>query len=111
MKAVPAICTLSPILRIAVSADGEAYKTLVNITAWIVQQIDGDAEVAASLKAPIAANGLSVMRQIDIRATPDSPVVVKTFIRWNHAHACWHVMIEGPYETHWERDQVDEGMN
>lgn len=74
------------------------------------QVIASDEKIAASLKVP-KLPGSTLLRQSDIRATADGPIILTTFVCWSDRHNCWHVLIESANENHWERAQLNERMN
>lgn len=51
------------------------------------------------------------MRQIDLRATPDSPILLKIFVSWDHDHQRWHAFAEGPEEMVWEKNVANVEVN
>jgi len=85
-------------------------ETLVRLAASVAKQINDMPDVAASLKVP-KVTGVSLMRQIDLRASASSPVVAEAFTRWNHERGKWQVMLQAPGERFFNREMVDENAN
>ena len=98
---IPYVCTLSPFLRNLMRSAQEIHKlTLQRMVEGVVLQIDGDEEVVASLKVPV--DGWSA-RQVDLRAEPGSPILVKTFVAWDEEKNHYHVFVESHHEEYWEQ--------
>ena len=98
-------CSLSPALRAVIKASE------VDIAPYIedvVEDIDGNEEVATSLKHSIP--GMATVRQIDIKKDTGQ-VLFKCFVEWIERSEMWLVAVEGANETFWEdyRGQYGQG--
>jgi hypothetical protein len=97
---IPYVASYSPLLREGIKATGTNIAPHVEA---IVLDIEGNKEVAASLRAP---SEFQVKRQVDIKKSsdPDSPVLLKCFIEWgfNDERQMWVIWIESGEETYWE---------
>jgi len=100
---------ISPLVQIAVKAMNNLDQ-IERLAAGTAEQIAGNAEVSRSLKVP-KLPGTTLMRQIDIRATPESPVVLVTYTCWDHARCCWRVFMESPHEKYFEQSRIHEELN
>lgn len=98
-------CTVSPILRIAAGVVGQTgLDNLRKQVEGIVTDIEANRPVAASLRVPVP--GMKSTRQIDMRLGPPGgggPVIMKTFIAWDHQEDKWIVFVEGADENYWEK--------
>lgn len=104
----PFNATLSDELRASVTP--EDIEFLQVITQDAVDRIAGDPEISASLKV-FQPGGASLRREIAIKPRGSSDVTLKMFVGWDHASACWHVLIEGGTETAIEKQIVTIGGN
>ena len=105
----PFIMTVSPMVQVAIYAMNNRDQ-VERIAAGTAQQINDNEEVATSLKvAPTP--GFTLMRQVNIQATPSSPVVLTTWTCWDHMRECWLVFVESPLEKHFEQSRIHEELN
>src|SRR2546422_177262 len=99
----PFVATYSPLVRLSVNSGITGIREAAE---WIIkaaiEDLTSRPDVVASLKANKDLPGYAAWRQMDIRATPDSPIVFKTYTRWWPEHDCWHIMVEAGAETWFE---------
>lgn len=69
-----------------------------------VRRIEDTPDIKDSLKVKTRP-GEKIMRQVDLRLTPDQPVLLKLFICWNWDADLWHVFVEGPNEDFVEKGE------
>jgi hypothetical protein len=92
-------CAYSPMLRKAIQTMGADIKRHIET---VVEDIDGNEEVANSLKHPMP--GFRECREVDICAAPGSPAILKCFVEWFEEQEMWMVFAEGAMETYWEEE-------
>ena len=99
-------------MRAAVQCVGreDTKERVARMVEGIVEDIDGNEEVAASLKIEFGGDA-GVMRQVDIRPNPNGPVMFKSFVTWDSDRELWLVFIEGALENHWEQRNVPTDVN
>jgi hypothetical protein len=93
-------CPFSLEMRAAVKELGINVQPAIE---GVVEDIDGNEEVANSLKHPLP--GCREVRQVDIRQSADGPIILKTFVEWYEEKRMWVVYAEGGHETYWEEFQ------
>jgi len=100
---VPYVCSLSKLIRLGVNTlkTDNSYRSLKRMVIGIVEQFEADPELKASLKQK-PEPGTKIMRQVDIREKPDSPIIFKVFVNWNWHMDMWHVFVEGVNESPFE---------
>lgn len=101
----------SPLVQIANQMGGtEHEERLQDLLEATVRGIAAQPEVVRSLQCVKPADGTHY-RQCDLRATPDGPIVIKTFTGWNHERQCWRILVEAPEEDWAEQNTVHAEMN
>lgn len=108
---IPYYASLSPKLRLALSIVG-SYESIQRHVEACVQTINDKPDVAISLKSPTPGHRL--IRQIDLRANPDGPILAKVYVSWDWRRNCWFVMVEGSEENYWEEfngGRIDPALN
>lgn len=101
----------SPMALVALEMGGpETEKQMKSLLEATVRAVNDDLAISASLKVAKVGSS-SFMRQCDLRATPDGPIVLKTFTSWNHSRQCWRILVEAPEEDWVERGRMKTEMN
>lgn len=98
------MCSMSPILKIGAAIAFQRNGTQNDFRIMIesvVNDVAGNKEIADSLKTFVPE--MRSLRQVDIRNSPDDPVIFKCFVFWDNNLNVWHVLVEGGLEDYWEK--------
>ena len=108
---IPYMATFSPMLRLFLMIPGheKVRERVKQEIEGVVRFFDENGE-GMGLKVPFVDN-TTLMRQIDLRTEPGGPILLKTFTSWEDEKKRWRVLAEGPGEDHWEKGQVQSGVN
>jgi hypothetical protein len=99
------VCSYSKNLRHAIDVYPEVKDTIRRHVESLVNYVIADKEIADSLK--VKSPGGRILRQMDIRRDDDNSIILKTFIHWNWDVNVWHVLVEGPDETCFEKGEMN----
>lgn len=94
------LCTLSDALR----AEAVTPMAKKKVALWANSALNAILTakgVADSLKNEGFPGVARALRQVDLK-DDDQKIIAKSFTFWNYDSNCWHVLLEGPQETHWE---------